>query len=417
MKLHIINWGMGVESTAQIMRWVLFPATRPFKRWSQVVIIVAQTGDEFWRTKELADGFILPILRSLGVRVIEVGKAGPLKEDGYLLLSDTTRPYALHVRSTELHSLGENMERSGWVPRLNRPHICAQRWKGEVLDALVHDLLRTMRLAMVSLGLLLVIERDRFAPGLLLGYLLFLFEEPLQVGPYLMYNADEFKRKQASDDYGCAGDSYVYPMIDDGWSRDDCIEFLYQLFRVLWHKSCCDHCPFQNKANRRKHYAADPIGAARAMWREYIALGFNLRMRLFDTESVRSVCEEIGQVEAIALFEAQRDAAPFALFRVRRIYRKVGNSKSSRIDASRNVEVIGKGSQSEMLSLLQETAETRSLEVVHDSHWRAYSHLRDEGVYPGVEGFWVVAPAITQPKCARKNFNEEWRKLTLAQKI
>ncbi len=417
MKIFVFNWGFGVESSAQLCRWFFQPSTRPFRSWKQVVVVSAQTGDEFWRTKELADLFILPLLRKVGCLFFEIGKAGPLEKDGYVILSATTQPYVLHIRSEEIHSLGDNMEIDGWVPRLNRPHLCAQKWKGKILDQLIGDIIYSLKIVMRALAVLLLCHRYFFHYPFLFQYILFLLEEPIQIGPYLGYNANEMKRMKDSLDYGCHGESFVYPLIEDGWTRDDCLEYLYQLFQVVWHKSCCDHCPFQSKINRRKHYADDPIGASRAMWREYIAMAANPRMKLFDSESVREVCEEIGQHEAIARFEARVAASSHNLYYVRRIYRLVGNPAKPRLDAARKIEIIASGSQSEMVSLLQEIAESRNLELQRDSHWRVYSHVREAKVYPAIEGFWVVSPAVTREKCARKNFDQDWRQLCLKNKV
>jgi hypothetical protein len=34
-----------------------------------------------------------------------------------------------------------------------------------------------------------------------------------------------------------------------------------------------------------------------------------------------------------------------------------------------------------------------------------------------MEGFWVVSPAVTREKCARKNFDQDWRQLCLKNKV
>ncbi|MDX2241845.1 MAG: hypothetical protein NW224_14260, partial [Leptolyngbyaceae cyanobacterium bins.302] len=211
MKIFVFNWGFGVESSAQLCRWFFQPSNRPFRSWKQVVIVSAQTGDEFWRTKELAELFILPLLRRVGCLFFEIGKAGSLEKDGYVILSATTQPYVLHIRSEAIHSLGDNMEIDGWVPRLNRPHLCAQKWKGKILDQLIGDIIHSLKMAMRALAVVLLCHRCFFSYPFLFQYILFLLEEPIQMGPYLGYNADEIKRMKDSLDYGCHGESFVYP--------------------------------------------------------------------------------------------------------------------------------------------------------------------------------------------------------------
>ena len=42
----ILSYGMGVESTGILVRWILEPATRDFEL-SELIVVTAQTGQEF----------------------------------------------------------------------------------------------------------------------------------------------------------------------------------------------------------------------------------------------------------------------------------------------------------------------------------------------------------------------------------
>ena len=83
--IHILNYGMGVESTAILLRWMLEPSSRDFEL-SELLVLTAQTGDEFEDTKELVETHILPLMRSHRVRFVEVARNGPSVRDGYALL-------------------------------------------------------------------------------------------------------------------------------------------------------------------------------------------------------------------------------------------------------------------------------------------------------------------------------------------
>jgi len=88
-QLHLLNWGMGVESTAILMRWMVEPRSRPFQNFRQLIVLVAQTGDEIDETKHLCETYLFPLLRQHRIRLVQVARASTSKRDGYLVLSDT----------------------------------------------------------------------------------------------------------------------------------------------------------------------------------------------------------------------------------------------------------------------------------------------------------------------------------------
>jgi hypothetical protein len=63
----VLSYGMGADSTALLLRWILEPATRPC-RLDQILVITAMTGDEWPVTGHLVAGHILPLLRAHGIR-------------------------------------------------------------------------------------------------------------------------------------------------------------------------------------------------------------------------------------------------------------------------------------------------------------------------------------------------------------
>ena len=415
MTFHVLNWGLGVESSAILLLWIFFPSTRPFKHWNQLIIVVAQTGDESPETKYLCETYILPLLRSIGVRLVQAAKHGASKADGYTLLADTCEPYEIHTEGD--HKLSDNMLTDGWVPRVGRPHICAMRWKGEVLDVLIGDIIYTIQEAMDVLTMLCLCDRgDRFA--WLYACWLLTTRDNIQIGPYLGYNAEELGRMKDAQDYGCHGAKFLFPLIDRGLTRDDCIELIYSIFRVIWRKSCCVFCPFQKKAAAIAHYQSDPQAAVFALWVEFNALAMNSRMKLFERYGMQDICRDAQLDDAIAQFEAQISHCKWAVYHVRRIYRQVGNPQKPRVDSARKVEQLAAGTQEEMILWLKDLAESKGLTIERDSHWRCYSHVRDEQnkTYPAIEGFWVVTPSMIRDKCHRKTFDQDWRKLCLQQR-
>jgi hypothetical protein len=68
----ILSFGLGCES-ALLVRWLFEPESRSCPL-SGLVVITAQTGDEYEDTRELVEEHILPLLRQHGVRYVQVAR-------------------------------------------------------------------------------------------------------------------------------------------------------------------------------------------------------------------------------------------------------------------------------------------------------------------------------------------------------
>lgn len=358
---HIINWGMGVESSFAIARWISEPETCPFE-WKDAIVLVAQTGDEYEITKQLCEAYILPLLRSVNARLVQVAKAGIKESEGYEVLEDSNQPYELFTEGS--YKLSANMEVCGYIVRLNRPHQCAIKWKGWVLDSWIKDNV--------------------------VG----------AIGPYLFYNCDEKSRAQGAQDYGCQGTDFRFPMIEEEQSREFASIYLFKAFGVIWHKSCCVHCPFQGKS-AIEHWREDPRAGAATLWYEYLAMALNPRMQLFSSKSALSLCVDNQLNEAISLFEERLNTTEqWAVYEVRRIYKR----SKVMVNADRCVKAITYGSRREVETYMANQKATK------DSHDRLYFHERKEPkIYPDVEAFFVAAPAIIQDKVRSAiKFEQKW---------
>jgi hypothetical protein len=371
--IHILNFGMGVESTAILVRWLLDESSRDFEL-SDLLVLTAQTGDEFEDTKALVEAQVLPLLQTHQVRFVEVARNGFRTKDGYTVLQDSRHPTTLHTEGA--YRLSDNLIAAGTVPRLGRPHLCAIRFKGEVLDGWIADNIA----------------------------------EPF--GPYIGYNADETKRAEKSNDYGCRGENYRYPLIEWGWSRQDCIDYLHQVFAVEWKKSCCSYCPFQSKAVAIARYHEQPKAGAFALWVGGLALALNPRMHLFSSGSAYDVCVEGGCQEALDLYHQRLETESYALYRVRRIYTANGKTKRTTVNARRSVETISHGSRAILELRLINSAKAEGLDWCLSGGWiRYYRHQKEEG-YPAIEEFFVVCPDAIKDKCQHlARFESQWREL------
>lgn len=113
------------------------------------------------------------------------------------------------------------------------------------------------------------------------------------------YNADAIKRAGKADGYTCQGHQFIYPLIEWGWTRDDCIEYLCRTLGVLWRKSDCSYCPFQQKQAAIDRYWCDPKAGGFTLLMEMNALAFNPRMHLFSSGNAHQLIVESGNPAAL----------------------------------------------------------------------------------------------------------------------
>ncbi|MFE9328374.1 hypothetical protein ACIHDR_46880 [Nocardia sp. NPDC052278] len=100
---------------------------------AQLLVITAQTGDEWRSTCDLAEEHVLPLLRQHNIRTVEVARAGPRREDGIHVLQDTRQPTVLHPHSEKIFALSTEHRDNGVMPTLNS-RSCSEKAKGWPLD-------------------------------------------------------------------------------------------------------------------------------------------------------------------------------------------------------------------------------------------------------------------------------------------
>lgn len=233
-------------------------------------------------------------------------------------------------------------------------------------------------------------------------------------GPYLGYNVDELKRAGKADGYTCQGHRFIYPLIDWGWTRDDCIDYLYRAFGVLWRKSACAYCPFQQKNAAIQRYYRDPKAGGFALLMELNALAFNPRMHLFSSGTAYDLMVESNNQAAIAELNRLLDQSDWAIYHVQRIYKQlIGKNNKPYVNADRRVEIVAQGQKAEMEGNLQAIAQEHHSAIENIYGKRCYVQGRSEGHYPAIEEFYVLAPKLAKEKCRNpKAFATQWAILT-----
>ena len=77
----ILSYGMGVESSAILLRWIMSPVTRPCSL-EDLIVITSQVGDEYTDTGRDVEAHILPLMRAQGIRYVQVARHGHLEGEG-----------------------------------------------------------------------------------------------------------------------------------------------------------------------------------------------------------------------------------------------------------------------------------------------------------------------------------------------
>lgn len=352
----ILCWGLGVDSTAILVRWLLEPATRPAALdgdLSRLAVLTAMTGDEHTETGFLVKQHVLPLLREHGVRYIQVCRRTRLISEGYAVLDDSTAPTTLHLDG--IYRLSDELQSAGTVPQRGGSRLCSVHAKGDVLDAAIRDL---------TAG------------------------HPFE--HVIGFAADELERVERDLCYGTVARTSRYPLVEWGWSRREAEAYLADRFDVAWPKSCCTYCPFAwSSIAKRVGVAArleaepDDDRATLPLWVESIALGLNPRQPLVDGGALAVLAEHAPSV--VDRYRRRLDAtAAWALYRVRRAW------ASDRV-VYRAIDVSARGGRDELESQLGD--------FVRDDYTIAQrvSRPRPESG-AGREERFAVLPAVIEEK-------------------
>lgn len=386
-----LSWGMGVESTAILTRWLADPSSRNFPL-SALTVLVAQTGNEWQSTKALCETYILPLLARHRIRLVQVARAGHLEEDGIEVLDDTDQPDQLHTDGA--YKLSDELLFAGTVPQFAGVHTCALKFKAFVLEqwlsqendgksyshAFGYNKDETKR-----------IEKSEYA----------IAKRIIAFG----FNSMEGKRIERANEYDSINRESFYPLMEWNWTREDCLQYLKQQFNVAWIKSACVACPFV-KLNEHSisRFQQSPEEAAQALLLEYTSLCLNHRSTLYKNRSLMSVLRKAGNHQAIEAFNQLRARTPMATYRVRRIMTSKGHGH-------RCTEQI----PHRTLDQLIKEKKLTPLSFHHDDYNIAtgYAVEREEDTFPTREEFYVLAPTTVGSR-ARYGipwFEDKWIEL------
>src|SRR5215213_2041702 len=131
-----LSYGLGVEGTAIILRWLDEKGSRDFGL-SDLTVITAQVGEEWDDTAEDVTNHILPRLRDQGIRYVQVARAGHLEEDGIEVLDDSRQPYVVYHQGA--YKLSDELMLAGTVPQFGSVHTCSLKFKAWPIETWLED--------------------------------------------------------------------------------------------------------------------------------------------------------------------------------------------------------------------------------------------------------------------------------------
>lgn len=401
-----LNLGMGLDSVSILTRWILEPDTRDFDL-RRLTVVTAMTGDEYTATAAAMTDHVLPLLREHAIRYVQIGRAGQSNADGYVVLDDSRNPQQMHMAGP--WRLSDELTATGTIPTTTGDRWCSNRAKGVPLDQFAaHEYWAPHTPACPP-----ACRRQHQLPfHCAVG---FAAEEPARAADDRKASA---RRTPARRPF--------YPLLEQwGWDRHDCADYLHRTFGIRWPRSCCTYCSYAGGSRRKNaeiaaRWAAEPDAGARAVALEYTSLALHPQMKLFKTVSAADVARQQHLTTVLDRAEDLLANQPWALYRVRRVIRRAGDTltddntiklgpdPAAKGHHWRSVRALARGTAHDMQDLVRHPILNGRYELGADGIERRWTHTRDDLHFPDVEEHYVAAPAGVHDK-QRARFEEIWQ--------
>jgi hypothetical protein len=401
--------GLGVESVAILLRWIHEPESRDFAL-EDLVVITAMTGREWPDTIENFEQYMLPLFRTHRIRFVQVARAGHLEEDGIVVLDDNREPY--RVCAEGAYTLPQELLSAGTVPQYGGEHRCSLKFKAFVIETWLKTNIEASVRHTFGYNCQ---ELSRVSDS----------EAALGARVTFGYNSGELGRVADAQAYDRPTRVGHYALVEWGWDRMRCIEYIRSMLGVDWDKSACPFCPFARMTGalieRQKRWPED---TALAMFLERISLAMNPRGQLFKRQPLYVVVEKSGNTAALETFDGLMRQHRWALYRVRRIYqakpiyegtgkkkRLVGHDPNKKGTARRCVQKLEEFVDSQEANRrISELSQQRSIPL-RELHGLQVLSISECGTtYPTREEFFVCAPAVvdTKARYGIEHFDSKW---------
>jgi hypothetical protein len=412
----VLSYGMGVDSTAILLRWLSDPSSRDFDL-ADLIVVTSQTGSEFRGSISLCEQHVLPLLKAAGVRFVEIARhQRSQKGQKFTVLQDSRSPERLHPAGA--YTLAREMIEAGTVPQSGGGHLCSIKSKAVPIEAWLAEQPELLGERVHVMGYAKG-EESRSAKDVAARRAAGTLVEPYRIA--FGFSAEEQGRIDDANEFRAKKAQVVaeFPLQAWGWDRDACLAFIAEQTGAVWPKSACTFCPFAfSKKDRHLvlgRFEAEPAEALEGLLMEAGALALNPRGKLFKTTGLREALEAAGHTEALALFEDALEAAPWAIYRTRRQFTErrdhVAGCKKNRCSCpisttkfgvNRSVEIVAQGTREEIVAHLEALAEEQQLKVDRDGpivrvSLQSFTHKHLEAR----EEILAAAPQQAEPKAPR----------------
>lgn len=366
----VASFGLGLDSSAMLVRWLTNPDSRDFEV-EDLVVVTAMTGHEWTSTVEAVERHVLPLFRRHRVRYLQVARSQRRTTragGGVVVLNDSRCTGQLFAAGH--YTLGDEMLSAGTLPQLGGIRACSMHSKGDALDPVI---------ARITSG-----RPYRHAIG---------------------YEANEAGRSTKDRGYNTATRTGWYPLQEWGWNREDCQDFLLAEIGASIPKSACSFCPFSmatetGRAHQIRRFRAEPDRAAEALFLEFVARSLNPAQTLISGSSAADMVARAGLDDVVTRFQTRLQRSPWALYEVRRLQRR--GPAGGRGITARSIRTIATGTRAQMAAQLAREPGQRVRGV--DGVIRHV--LKDRSVH-GVDHLIVAAPLGPVDK-QRPGFEQWW---------
>lgn len=252
-------------------------------------------------------------------------RAGHSQADSIAVLSDSRETQKLFWDGA--YKLSDELRTAGTVPQFGGEHICSLKLKAWVIERwFAENLSEPARHAFGYNA----DEAKRVAKS-----------EAANVRRVAFgFNAEEHKRIDKAMRYDSPMRQSFYPLVERGWTRDACIDYLQRMLGMLWHKSACVQCPFNaSKDDALRRHQQHPEQVADAMMLEFVSLSLNPRETLYCNHSLVEITHESGNRLATESYEQKLERPLWAVYRIRRIYHAAKAKDGSPIEDKKGTAI------------------------------------------------------------------------------
>ena len=391
----VLSYGLGVDSTALLLRWLEEPDSRDFDL-GDLLVVTSMTGDEWSRTGVLVQEHILPRLREAGIRFAQVARAGAKQAEGIAVLEDADDPRRLHLAGA--YKLSDELRAAGTIPQVGGNRICSMKFKGWVIDTYLEHYAPEATRHAFGYEAGETSRANRCAEHMQL-------KRPGRL--VLGFEAGEATRARRAGDFDSAHRVAEFPLIEWGWDREDCQRYIEQITGIPdWPKSACFYCPFAltNREGRwetLRRYDTCPEAAVETLMLERGSICLNPRGGLVAGERFADLIA-MHRPEIAASFKKRLDQAPHSIYEIRRLWRPRRDNPLKVANANRDLRVLGTGTRAECEAAVRKRGRVDRADGIE----RVYRLRRGETL-PAREHFLVAGPEGAAPKALPK-FGAWW---------